>query len=314
MKYSVLVLSFVFMVFMIISCGKQEPTAPVTSQSETTSLAKSGNSIDTAIQDMMDGVNAQLAADGKDYVLGVVEYMDSGDEVGRTVYFRGLGNRQLSHHFVPYDPNRGSRRDITWINDITDGATASGLSSSQTSSAIRSAMQTWQGVICSTLPLTDMGDFAGFDLGYVQYLLGYGGVGGWVADLTHGGFLPRGFFDALAPGGGDFILGVTFTFVWTGTDMDNNRKSDTAFREIYYNDNFSWANGATYDVETVALHEAGHGLSQAHFGTAFRDPGSGKLHFAPRAVMNAAYSGVQTEIEQTDNAGHCSIWASWPNN
>jgi hypothetical protein len=30
-------------------------------------------------------------------------------------------------------------------------------------------------------------------------------------------------------------------------------------------------------------------------------------------VMNAAYSGIQTSIEKTDNAGHCSNWASWPN-
>ena len=75
-----------------------------------------------------------------------------------------------------------------------------------------------------------------------------------------------------------------------------------------------WNIGSTYDVETIALHEAGHGLSQAHFGTAFIDNGSGQLHFAPRAVMNAAYSGIQNSIDQTDNAGHCSIWANWNNN
>ena len=90
---------------------------------------------------------------------------------------------------------------------------------------------------------------------------------------------------------------------------------DVAFREIYYNDNFSWAaNGTNHiDVETVALHEAGHGLSQGHFGSAFRSA-NGKLHFSPSAVMNAAYSGVQLDIGKTDNAGHCSNWGSWPNN
>jgi len=30
--------------------------------------------------------------------------------------------------------------------------------------------------------------------------------------------------------------------------------------------------------------------------------------------MNATYSGVQTSIGKTDNGGHCSNWASWPNN
>ena len=86
---------------------------------------------------------------------------------------------------------------------------------------------------------------------------------------------------------------MTFTFVWSGTDIDNNGKSDTAIREIYYNDNFYWAvDGSHYDVETVSFHEVGHGLSQGHFGDIFRD-GAGHLHFAPYAVMNAAYSRVQ---------------------
>ena len=49
-----------------------------------------------------------------------------------------------------------------------------------------------------------------------------------------------------------------------------------------------WNDRSTYDIETVALHEAGHGLSQGHFGKAFRTVKNGKLHFSPRAVMNAA--------------------------
>jgi len=131
--------------------------------------------------------------------------------------------------------------------------------------------------------------------------------------------MPAAFFDAIATGGSAFILGVTYTIIFIDdvgnpTDLDNNGKADVAFRETYYNDTFAWRIGSTYDVETIALHEAGHGLSQAHFGTAFRDVGSGKLHFSPRAVMNAAYSGIQTSIDQTDNAGHCSNWASWSNN
>ena len=38
------------------------------------------------------------------------------------------------------------------------------------------------------------------------------------------------------------ILGVTFTFTWTGTDWDNNGRADAAIREMYYNDNFTWVN------------------------------------------------------------------------
>lgn len=107
------------------------------------------------------------------------------------------------------------------------------------------------------------------------------------------------------------------------SDDDNNGKYDVWFREIYYNDEFSWAvDGDHIDVETVALHEAGHGLSQGHFGKGFRSgnydtgspKGNFKFHFAPRAVMNASYTGIQTTIGKTDKAGNCSIWAEWPNN
>jgi hypothetical protein len=155
--------------------------------------------------------------------------------------------------------------------------------------------------------------------GFVSALFGFGGSLDYVADVVHAGWLPGPFFDLLAPEGSTFILGVTFTIIFTDdngnpVDTDNNKKADVAWREIYYNDAFAWADGSTYDVETIALHEAGHGLSQAHFGKAFLDNGGNKLHFAPRAVMNAAYSGIQTDIAKTDNGGHCSNWASWPNN
>ena len=99
------------------------------------------------------------------------------------------------------------------------------------------------------------------------------------------------------------------------TDIDNNGRADTAFREIYYDPSFSWADDGTsdIDVETVALHELGHGLSQAHFGKVFVDK-KGNVKFAPKAVMNAVYVGPQPLLLGTDGAGHCANWASWPNN
>lgn len=153
----------------------------------------------------------------------------------------------------------------------------------------------------------------------VSELLGFGGSFDYIADVVHAGWLPAAFFDLIAPEGSTFIFGVTYTIIFTDddgnpVDTDNNNKLDVGWRETYYNDAFPWADGAHYDVESIALHEAGHGLSQAHFGKAFRNNGNDKLHFAPRAVMNAAYSGIQTEINGSDNGGHCSNWASWPNN
>jgi len=267
---------------------------------------------------MLDNLNVSLAGLGENVQVEMIEWITAPDapELGRTVYASNRGNKELSSHWVPYDPNRGGVRYITYINDLTEGATASGLTAAQTDAAIGRAMQTWEDQTCSEIPLVDLGSYD-FDFGYVQYLLGYGGVPGWAADLTQAGWLPKAFFNAIAPGGGNFILGATFTFIWTDgngpTDQDNNGRNDTAFREVYYNNAFPWAIDANYDVETVVLHEAGHGLSQGHFGDIFRD-GAGGLHFAPRAVMNAAYSGVQQELTGTDIGGHCTNWGSWPNN
>jgi hypothetical protein len=263
-------------------------------------------------------LNDQLAANGADVRIAVAEIM-TNDENGQTVYFNDR-TKQLGSHWVPGDPRRGGYTDISWLSDLQDGA-PTGLTLADTQAAVDSAMATWQNVNCSTLPLTKLPDF-GLDWGYLQFLVGFGGVPGWVADITNAGWLPGIFFDILlGPGAQYSVLGVTFTFVWidttTGlpTDIDNNGKSDVAFREIYYNDAFPWAvNGVNHiDVESVVLHEVGHGLSQGHFGKAFRT-GNGKLHFAPLAVMNAGYTGIQRSLKGTDNGGHCSIWGPWPNN
>ncbi|HKJ01762.1 MAG TPA: hypothetical protein VJ997_04885, partial [Longimicrobiales bacterium] len=98
------------------------------------------------------------------------------------------------------------------------------------------------------------------------------------------------------------------------TDIDNNGKGDAAFREIYYDPDWNWADDGTnnIDVESVALHEAGHGLSQAHFGNIFNK--RGVFTADPRAVMNAFYQSPLRGLLGSDNGGHCSNWAQWPNN
>jgi hypothetical protein len=317
----VIAISLIF----IFGCESKKPVQPELSQGNelTTTLAK--NSVNTGgleeatVSPFLGELNSKLASDGKTVRIALAEWITdaSTGEIGRTVYFADIGNKQLSSHWVPGDPNRDYRTDITWADDQVDKS--DDLPLSETNAAIDRAMDTWDNVQCSTIPLEKVNDY-GLDLGYVQYLVGMGGVYGWLADITHAGWLNKAFFNAIAPpDGGDYILGATFTFIWvddqTGdpTDMDNNGKNDVAFREIYYNNSFHWAIDANYDVESIALHEVGHGLSQAHFGTAFRTTSDNKLHFSPRTVMNAGYSGVQQELTGTDTAGHCSIWASWPN-
>jgi hypothetical protein len=263
------------------------------------------------IMALMGAVNAQLESSGSIFRVEYAEYttLDDSAEIGQTVFFNNRA-KQLGAHFVPGDPRRGGRANITYLVDQAEGA-IDGLTVAQTTAAIDRAMATWNGVNCSTIPITKLPDIPGLDIGLVESSFGQPGGPFFLADITHAGWIPA---NVLPPN----VLAVTFTFIFLAggapTDIDNNGKSDVAFREILYNDSFLWAINSNIDIETVALHETGHGLSQGHFGKAFRTEANGKVHFSPRAVMNAAYSGVQQSPAGTDNGGHCSIWGSWPNN
>lgn len=282
------------------------------------SARSNGQSFEQRVTD----INESLAPHGLQLAM-MEEY--SAEDVGRTVFFKSTGNKQLASDFVPNDPRNGRGVTVPYGIDGTELGTSSGMSDAATYNAMDNAMQTWEAVTCSDgLELPSWGP-SPFDVGYVQYLLGYGGRDLYYPGvILHSGILSADFFNAIRPGGGSNILGITFTFWWvndsgTPTDIDGDGKLDVAIKEIYYNDGFNWQDepndvlgNGIYDLETVALHEAGHGLSQAHFGSAFRT-NNGKLHFAPYALMNAGYSIARRTVEATDEAGHCSNWGSWPN-
>jgi hypothetical protein len=267
---------------------------------------------DTDFQQRVAQINEQLGAQG--VYIEKMEYL-SADGAGNTVFFSDRGNKQLASHFVPNDPRSAiPGESIYYLIDGTQLETNSGFN---TLDATNKVMNTWNEVTCSGgLELT-FGGITGADVGYVSNLFGFGGSDGFFAGvIVHGGVLPVEFFDAISPNGGSSILGVTFTLTYT-QDINNDGKGDVAVKEIYFNDNFDWqdrvATGSGYDFETVALHEVGHALSQAHFGKVFRTPSNGKFHFSPRALMNAGYTGVNRVVEKTDEAGHCSNWGNWPN-
>lgn len=275
--------------------------------------AAPANQASEQVRGMLVQINDRLAATGSAYRADYAEYLTraGSDEAGQIVFFDNRGNKRLDSHFVPGDPRRGGASNITYLVDQTEGS-PDGLTAAQTTAAIDRAMATWEGANCSHLPITKLPDIPGLDLGVIEFLNGFGGSPFVFADLTHAGWLPGGVLDPN-------VIAVTFTFVFIDgdgnpTDVNNDKRSDTAFREILYNDAFAWAIDGNIDVETVALHESGHGLSQGHFGKLFQTESNGKFHFAPLAVMNAGYTGVLQGLTGTDNAGHCSIWGSWPNN
>jgi hypothetical protein len=287
---------------IVSACSSDIPTqAPSMSATRSVSSVTDGGGDLVALAA---SVNATLAAQGANYQLDRAEWIGEA-EIGKDVFFVDRGNKRLGADFVPGDPRRDGRTNISYIISRFL-MTPDGLTRAQTSAAIDRAMATWNDQKCSSgLEITREPDQPG--------LVGVSiGAPTWYADITHAGWLPAGFLPAN-------VIGVTFTFIWIDangqpTDIDNNGDIDVAFREIYYNDAFTWRINGNIDVESIALHESGHGLSQAHFGELFETTSNGKFHFAPRAVMNAAYTGIQQELAGSDNAGHCSNWGSWPNN
>lgn len=323
------------------ACG-DEPSAPsADGAAGDLDLAKSagggatGGREEGTVSPVLARLNDKAAARGLNVRIAMAEYLGF-DGAGQTVFANDRA-KQLAFHFAPFDPQRGDRRDIRYLVDLSDaaanGAGTSTLSPAQTEAAIDRAMQTWDDVQCSTIPIVKVAD-PGIDPDVVDFLFSdppgqFGGLGllnlgpDVLVDYIHAGFLPGGFFDLIAEDGSEFILAATFTLLMTDAqgnflDINNDKKLDVAFRETYYNNAFNWAvSGAdmfnVIDVETVALHESGHGVSQGHFGKIFITNANNKLHFAPFAIMNAAIAFVEHELQGSDNGGHCSIWAKWPN-
>lgn len=262
--------------------------------------------------DQVAAINQQLLAYG--IQLEKMEYL-SIDGAGNTVFFNDRGNKQLGSQFVPNDPrNLTDGGSIFYLIDGTQLTTTSGFNIQDPTIEV---MNTWDEVTCSDGLNLPFGGISSEDIGFVSnFFFGFGGSNGFFPGvIVHAGILPKAFFDAVAPDGGDGILGVTFTLSYI-EDINQDGIGDVAIKEIYYNDNFNWQDRVEtnqgIDFETVALHEVGHALCQAHFGKLSRTDSNNKFHFSPRALMNAGYTGVNRVVEKTDNAGHCSIWDAWP--
>lgn len=305
------------LVVSAVACHDSEVVSPPLI--DTPAFAKSSaNPTADLISAQMDAANAALAEQGANFRVMMAEYITGGDEVGAQVLQKDLGKKRLSADFVPHDPRRawsgppgGITDNITFAIDQVDAQPLSpGVTAAETNAAISAAMATWDAQTCSDLGLTQVSD-GGVDLGFVAALNGLGGSFNVVADVQHAGFRDINF------AGG--VIGATFTLVFIDadgpTDIDNDGRADVALREIYYDPSWLWTVGsfAGIDVESIALHEAGHALSQAHFGNLFLKQGA--FSASPRAVMNAFYpGGEQRGLLGTDRGGHCGNWAQWPQN
>jgi hypothetical protein len=237
-------------------------------------------------------------------------------EAGRTI-LRDDDEVNLETRWVPNDDRRlADGSNITYLIDdwfrLANG-------SIDAAPPIDNSFETWDsGTGCSDMPIIKRDYLAGTEPNFVLGLFFGFAADPFLADITTTGFLPGFVFDILEPGGSNFILGVTFTLIFVDendnpSDIDNDGKVDTALKEVWYNDSFPWStDGSAIDIETVALHENGHALELGHVGRIFRTEKNGKIHYSPRTVMNASYSGIQRKASGLANVAHCENFKTWP--
>jgi hypothetical protein len=254
----------------------------------------------------------------------LVHAVGSGDQA--TTIIANDRTHLLGSLFVENDPRRGGSPDVSYLIDRSDGAALGFnslgqvvvLSNAVTEAQLDASVAAWHGPGCNGPGFVKIAD-TGADPDLVDGIVlgNLALIGTPFADVTHAGWLPAGFFDAVFPNGSRFVLAVTFTFIFIDdegnpTDVDRNRRADVAFRETYYNRGFPWGTGGNpnnVDIQSVAIHEFGHGLGLAHFGKLFIK-NTGVLQFAPKAIMNGAYVAEDREIRGSDNASFCHIWAN----
>lgn len=264
----------------------------------TAAVAQEG---DTTVLQLMNDLNDVLKPQWLDYRVEQIEFITIGK--GRP----SARIHQRDFRWVSGDSRRQAASDtLSYLVDPSWGeATSSGVSQGATEAAIDRSMSRWAASSCVTQDVVKR-PYPGGDVTVFDFFLDRGGFGEpFAADIVHAGWLSED--SGLM---GPDVLGISVTFIFvdpaTGepTDVDGDHRMDTALNEIYYNDDFEWtlsasAGDGTFDVETVALHEAGHAFAVGHFGS------------PPEAVMNPVYDGIRRSLFPMDHAGLCTVWGNW---
>ena len=331
MRRSILSAGVLLPAAVIIGCADANSVASnmVTSPGSASLATAPGSSNDSvAYSPMLDELRQSLLAARPGVQLASARISVFGDSAGWTGVTTLIANNRthvVDAQFVAGDERRHEGSDITYVVDQSDGLALSVnptsgavfvIGNATTEPAVDASMLTWQNSPqCVSVPVTKLADNGG-NIDLVDDIVLVRPTGTPTADITHGGWITPTFFNRIAPSGANFILGVTFTFVFVddagnATDVDHDGHADVAFREIYYNLNFPWSTTegtVNVDVQSVVTHEAGHAFGLDHFGKVFIDNG-GTIKYAPRAMMNAVYVSPFRQLTGTDNASVCQLWA-----
>jgi hypothetical protein len=312
---------------LVTGCVDDTPTA-ISALRGTPSAVEALDESDVGYSTAMDSVNARLLASGRPYQVFSAEIFVVDGWAGKTTILFNNRTHLFFSLFVPRDPRRGGRADLHYLVDQSDGQALSitptgsivALTNAVTEPEIDAAMRFWATApLCGSPVVIKVPDFGEDpDLADAVFLNDPQLFGTPSADITHAGWHGRELFDAFLPNGSSRIIGIAITFVFIDdngnpTDIDNDGRADAALREIYYNRRAPWTpdltNNNSYDIRTVAIHEAGHAFGLGHFGKIFID-NNGEIQVAPRAIMNAYYLSAMRDLLGTDNASFCIIWAN----
>lgn len=279
----------------------------------------------------LDALNRALAERGSTLRVARAEYVTVSEptaafaESPNHVVFAADHQLRLDSRWVPGDPRRGGRTDVSYVvSRALIGAPTSGGGFLDAEPAIVASFDTWEGIGCSGLAIAQNPDT------YALPSLLLAGGDPTLADIGEVGFVPGALLDAaLGEGASDNVIGVTFTFVFivpsTGapTDIDHDNRLDTGFKEVWYNADMSWATSGVpsdgTDIQSIALHENGHALELGHMGLVHATFNQGRgndrlgiLHLSPRSVMGAFYLLPMRVPQRTDIGAYCGNYASWP--
>ena len=138
--------------------------------------------------------SGRVASESKYAVLSA-EYLTSQEsgQVGRTIFFKNVGNKQLTADFVPGLALDGTDNVSFYVDQNRPSADLVG---NATTGAIVRAMQTWDGVACSDLGMFQVPSNPAISTGFVSAFFGFGGSFDYTADVVHAGWHSAAFFDS----------------------------------------------------------------------------------------------------------------------